>query len=233
MATADVLPARTADVPSAERLEEGSVNIAVARFPGVASQEAPTDPDGIATKVIDAVNQKLAASDVNGLVDLFQSGEDDSCYLRDHLALTWDYRTVKSQKKIADFLNQVKQQCGSLGLKKVTINKESAYRAPRFGPLDPTKEETKGIHFFIDFEAEKGTGVGTVRLVEAKKDDWKIFSFFTTLRELKGFPENAGPTRPAGVAHGDHPQRKNWKERREAEINFDEGAEPVVLIVGK
>jgi hypothetical protein len=47
--------------------------------------------------------------------------------------------------------------------------------------------------------------------------------------EIKGHEENK--ERPFGVRHGEQQGRKNWKDRRIDEINF-EGKDPAVLIVG-
>lgn len=70
-----------------------------------------------------------------------------------------------------------------------------------------------------------------VKLVQ-KNGVWKVFTFYTFLKELKGHEESTGKRRPNGVAHGEHLSRKNWLDRRNEEETFENGEEPTVLIVG-
>lgn len=63
-------------------------------------------------------------------------------------------------------------------------------------------------------------------------EKWKIFTIFTSLRELKDAPEGTGVNRPAGVQHGALHGRKNWLDRRAAEVNYED-SQPDVLVVGR
>lgn len=207
-------------VPSSQRLESGSTNILPHNFKGTSSESA--DPKALAKETIDALNAALAKEDVIAVAELFAN---DS-YWRDHLALTWDVRTFTGQAKIKDQLSQ-----HGCNITSVKIDDGSAFKAPQFAPFDGAGK-AKGIQFFITFDSKVGTGRGTCRLFE-ENGKWKIFSFFTSLQEIKGHPSATLFNRPNGVEHGGKPDRKNWAERRTAEKNYEDGREPTVLIIGK
>ncbi|KAJ4513954.1 hypothetical protein HRR83_004881 [Exophiala dermatitidis] len=204
---------------SKDRCEPGSVNIPVAKWPKTA-QTTSVDANAVANKIVDTFNNALANGDTQAIADLFL----DDGYWRDHLGVSWDLRTLKGPKKIAEFLADV-----GCPLQKIEIDRSSAYRSPQLGAFDGTGD-VKGIQFFFNFTSKVGAGQGVARLAE-RDGQWKIFTLFTTLRELKGHEEAVGPRRSKGVEHGGKPDRKNWLERRRAEINF-ENKEPTVMILG-
>ena len=117
-------------------------------------------------------------------------------------------------------------------LQKIEIDKSVKGREPTIAPLDYTGS-AKGITAFLALETDIGRGRGIVRLCRDPADgEWKAFTLFATLEELKGHEEPLGPRRADGVAHGANPGRKNWFERREAERNYSDGLQPTVVIVG-
>ena len=223
MATPKV--AQPSDVPSArvssQRIEPGSVNVPVHNWTSAGS--SPSDPESVAKEVIKAINDALTKGDVLALAGLFI----DDCYWRDHLTLSWELRTFKGKDKVTEFLEQ-----NGCTLKSIEANTSHPFTAARIGAFDGVGE-VKGVEFAFNFKSEQGAGKGTSRLSEDKDGKWKIFSFFTQLTELAGFEEPLGARRPAGVKHGGQPGRKNWKETRQAELNYEDGKEPSVLIVGK
>ena len=91
----------------------------------------------------------------------------------------------------------------------------------------------KGVQSFLTLETDVGRGRGIVRLLQDDKDNekWKVFTLFTTLEELVGFEESVEERRPSGVQHGAQLERKNWKEMRSAQQEFEE-SEPAVIIMG-
>lgn len=222
MATAKVASAAAPSVSTFRHTEPGSTNLSVATFPN-ATKDEPKDVDSIAKTLIDKFNSAISAEDTKAIIDLFL----DDCYWRDHLALSWDYHTLKGKEKIQDFLD-----AETKGLKKLTINRETAFRAPHYGALDGAGD-TKGIEFFVDVEAKHGTGTGICRILEETPGTWKIFSLFTTLTDLKGHEEATGHHRPEGVKHGEDKARSNWLDKRLELLNFENGQEPAVLVVGK
>lgn len=219
MATAKV--AQPPSIPSFERCEPGSVNIPVHNFPSAGS--SPTDPSSIADEVVKSINAALSNDDVIGLANLF----NDDCYWRDHLALSWEFRTFKGKDKLSSWLKE-----NGCSLKSIQIDTSNDFTSPRIGNFDGVGE-VKGVEFFFTFKSKQGTGRGTCRLSEDSSGKWKIFSLFTQLQELNGFEEPVGPRRTQGVQHGGKPDRKNWLETRQAESNYDEGREPTVMIVGQ
>ena len=208
-------------VLSQDRVEPGSVNITLGEFPASASSST-VDADSIAADLISTLNQALANKDYHGIANLFlQYG-----YWRDHLALSWDLRTLKGRSDILAFLDK---NC-PLETVRLDIYTLSAFRAPVFGPIDGWGD-VKGVQFFITFDTNIGNGQGVVRLAE-EDGQWRIFTLFTSLRELKGYEEPMNNRRAKGVEHGMHSDRKNWADGRRAEANFKD-KDPAVIIIGK
>jgi hypothetical protein len=65
----------------------------------------------------------------------------------------------------------------------------------------------------FDFETDS-IELGIARLVPNANEEWKAYSVFTHLEDLKGFPERIGPMRNSDMHHG------NWEEGREIEKEF-------------
>jgi hypothetical protein len=205
---------------SKDRCEPGSVNIPLCNWPKTA-ESTSADPDSIATKVVDAFNSGLKNDDTKAIAELFL----DDGYWRDHLGLSWEFHTIKGKNGIGNFLAQ-----NGCPLKSIEIDNSSAYRSPQVGAFDGLGD-CKGIQFFFNFTSKVGKGQGVARLAE-RDGQWKIFTFFTTLKDITGHEENTGPKRPRGVVHGGQLNRKNWSERRQDDFEFKD-RDPVVLIVGK
>lgn len=213
----------TASVPSSQRCEPGSINVAIAKWPKAAA-DGPLDASAVVEDVISKFNahlSKLPSKEAaEGVASLFA----EECYWRDHLALNWDLKTLKSRAKIASFLQN------NANLTHLTVDTSTAARAPKVAAFNPEKT-SKGILLFVNLETKVGRGRGVLRLAE-EQGSWKIWTLFTTLEELTGFEEPIGPRRPTGVAHGYHRGRRNWLDRRREEENFT-NSEPDVLILGK
>ena len=63
--------------------------------------------------------------------------------------------------------------------------------------------------------------------------DGKAFTLLTALRELKGYEEPSGPSRPLGAEHGINPDRQTWLERRRREsAGLGYSTQPEALIIG-
>ena len=65
------------------------------------------------------------------------------------------------------------------------------------------------VQAFLKVETDVGSGEGIVRLVQ-EGGNWKVFTLFTFLKELRGHEESVGKRRPHGVEHGEHASQKNW-----------------------
>ncbi|OTB06022.1 hypothetical protein M426DRAFT_56120 [Hypoxylon sp. CI-4A] len=207
-------------IPSSQRVVPGSVDIPLAPWP-VTTKDETADVPGVASKLIESFNESLSKKDHKAIGDLFIQ---DS-YWRDHLALTWDFRTLKGKDKITSSLDS------GHSLTKLEIT--SDYPAKNNGPeVLPFRDDgsVTGIQFFIRTTTIYGQGPGLARLVH-ENGQWKIWTLYTTLNELKDHPEPLGHLRAKGVQHGANAGRKNWLDRRQAEINFENG-DPDVLIIG-
>lgn len=204
-------------VASRDRVEPGSFNIPLGTFPQ--SSTAPENPDKVAVEVIDQLNAALAKKNAESLAGLFL----ENSYWRDHLCLSWDFRTLKGREHIADYVT------GSSSTLKIEIDRSSPMRAPHAGPIDAFGE-VHGVEFFTKLTNNVGSGNGVVRLAQ-QQNEWKIFSLFTSLVELADHEESTLAHRPVGVKHGEQQGRKNWQDRRNADVKF-EGKDPAVLVVG-
>lgn len=224
MATAAVQsPVVPLEIPSYARCEPGSINIPIATFP---STTEPSNPAQIANDWAKAFNEALSKADPNSLANLFL----EDCYWRDHLALSWDYHTLKGRGKVLEFLETLKASPQGIGLQSVEIDNGHPFRAPQVASFDGS--DVKGLQSFLTFKTKLGKGAGLVRLSE-ENGQWKVFSLFTSLEELNDYPEPTGIRRPQGVQHGGQPDRKNWLEKRIESENYEGGADPTALIVGE
>ena len=237
MATADV----DTPVPSHMRTVPGSVNIHVAQFPrsknssnnssSSSNNKTPAsaiDPEKVASAFLDTFNQALDKNDFTTLSTLFV----ENGYWRDHLAVTWAFRTVRTPAGILDFVQSSAKSRDGFRLKKLSVDDSgAAARAPKVAPVDAAGE-VPGVQFFVALETALGSGTGLVKLVQEEEGgEWRIFTLYTRLEQLRGHEEATYERRGQGVQHGGRPGRKNWAERREADANF-ESTEPAVFVVG-
>lgn len=204
--------------PSSHRVEPGSVNLPLGEFPA-SSSSSNVDANKVTNGLIANLNEATSHGTQESIAALFLN---DKSYWRDHLGLTWDLRTQKGSNAIAQFL-----QASSTSRINLSVDASSAFRAPQFGPID-AYGDVNGIRSYITFETSVGKGRGVITLAE-DNGQWKFFTVFTALSELKGHEELTHHRRTKGVQHGSDPNRKNWKERREADI---ENVDPKVLIIG-
>lgn len=212
--------------PSHMRTVPGSFNIDVAKFPSVNLPAGVVDAAKVASDLVEAVNQALQKSDYKTLSSYFvQTG-----YWRDHLALTWTFRTIHSPPLILDFLQSSSGSRDGFRLKEITVDCSSGAKSPKVAPLDAAGDVT-GVQFFITLKTAIGAGSGLIKLVH-EGGNWQIFTLYTRLEELQGYEEPINVRRSRGVQHGGNPGRKNWAERRQAEADFTSG-NPTVLVLGK
>ncbi|KAF2093069.1 dimethylaniline monooxygenase (N-oxide forming) [Rhizodiscina lignyota] len=204
---------RTAGAPSSQRIEQGSVNIPVGKFPSPPKSQS-VDADKIADDFAKAFNNAIRANDHKAIVRLF---DEKNSYWRDHLCLSWDLRTLKGTESISKFLQN------GCRVKSIEIDRSTPFRSPHIGPL--------GLQFFIMCTTDVGEGSGIVRLCEEDIGVWKVFTMYTVLQSLNGAQEALGQNRATGVNHGEDKKRKNWRDQRAEDVDF-QGKDPAVLIVG-
>ncbi|KAH6891483.1 hypothetical protein B0T10DRAFT_402666 [Thelonectria olida] len=208
------------------RTVPGSVNIPVAKFPSAPKSTETVDAAKVAAALVDTFNQTVHSGDYAAVSQLFVDGG----YWRDHLALSWVFRTVQSPSKIHDYLENCAKSKDGFRLKKIAVDDGSSVKAPKIMPIDASGN-VSGIQFFVKVDTIIGTGLGLVRLAE-QDGQWKIFTLYTRLEEIKGHEEAINGRRPKGAEHGGKPGRKNWAEKRALAADFKDGSEPTVLVVG-
>ncbi|BFZ59121.1 hypothetical protein YB2330_000123 [Saitoella coloradoensis] len=176
-------------------------------------------PRDIAQKWLHKLSHALEGENPNvNIVDQLWS---DKGWMRDLLAFSWDFRTLKGKEKIKEYL--AKNLPGK-GLRDLAI--ESG-KEPAFVAATP---EHQWIQSFFTFETTVGQGRGLFRLIK-EGDSWRALTFYTGLEELEGHEEKAGANREQGTAHGENIGRRSWLDRREEEYKF-ENSDPTVVIIG-
>ncbi|SMR45589.1 unnamed protein product [Zymoseptoria tritici ST99CH_1E4] len=191
--------------------------------PSILSEKEGPSPTQIAQKWLASFSTAIASNDTTKLSSLIH--EDG--WWRDHLALTWDFRTIRGLSKIVDFLTPL--------LSKAKLEN---FKARETGKFAPHKEypipELEWIEFMFEFANAVGEGKGMIRLASSPETGvWKAHMIYTALQTLKDFPEQIGELRPHGGTNSleGGAVKGNWLERRERQKEFLDG-DPAVLIVG-
>ena len=217
MATAEI------QIPASDVIVPGSHHLTPFSFP----QPSKTTPSNVA---------EIVSNWISGFNRAAQNGDSEvsglflkTSYWRDLLCLTWDFHHLHGLEEITSVL---RTQGSEWRIKSIKIDDSIDLRKPIFSPFD-VEGAVKGVQSFLTVETDIGHGRGIVRLLQDDEDNgkWKVFTFFTTLEELVGFEESVEKRRPSGVQHGPQPERKNWKEMRTAQQEYEE-SEPAVIIIG-
>lgn len=90
----------------------------------------------------------------------------DDAWIRDYLAFSWDFRTIRSSTKV---VNYIKQNQDTVQLGKIRPRSQGAFQ-PVF------KSPTSDLHwveYMFEFETAFGKGRGMLRLVVADDNIWK------------------------------------------------------------
>ncbi|RNI21359.1 flavin-containing monooxygenase [Flexivirga caeni] len=154
----------------------------------------------------------LRARDVDAAVDLFVT----QCFWRDLVSFTWNIKTAEGHTGIRDLLRH-------------TLDDTD----PGGWALSEEPTEAGGvIECWITFETAVGRGKGHLRLKE-EESRLRAWTLLTSLRELKGYEENQGATRPQGVEHELTRGRKSWLEKRQdEEASLGRTEQPYVVVIG-
>ena len=165
------------------------------------------DARGEASRWLSAISGHLSGNAPAGAAELFR----DECYWRDFVAFTWNIATLEGRADIAAMLASRGRETGA-----------SAWA------LDgEPRTSDAGVEFWFIFETRLGRGRGHARL-----KDGRCWTLLTTLRELKGFEEKSGETRPLGTTHGAVRNRITWADQRATDARLGTDGQPYVLIVG-
>lgn len=204
---------------------QGSVNIPVAQLPAV-SLPASVQPGPEAAAVVEALNQGLLRADYEAVSTCFAA----QGFWRDHLALSWEFRTVKGHDGILRFLRDCAKSRDGFRIKTFALDLSSPWREPKLSPIDG-KGFVEGIQAFIEFKTVIGSGKGLMRLI-FQQGKWSILTFYTSLQAIHGHEERIFHHRPRGVEHGEKLEDMNWKEKRRVESELENVSELAVLILG-
>ena len=134
------------------------------------------------------------------------------CYWRDLISFTWNIKTLEGKDEIQAMLA-------------ATI---SDVQPGGWQILGEATEENGVTAGWFTFETAVARGKGYLRLRAGE-----CWTLLTTMTELKGFEEKAGPTRVSGTEHGVFRNRKTWLERKtqeEAELGY--ATQPYCVIIG-
>ncbi|PTB62021.1 FAD/NAD(P)-binding domain-containing protein [Trichoderma citrinoviride] len=172
----------------------------------------------IAERWIRDFEDALRSNDRENLEKLFVK----DAWIRDLLALSWDFRTLQSRDNVLSYL----QENHDAGIKNLRLRDYGSFQ-PAFRKPYP---DMQWVESMFDFESRYGGGKGMLRLVldGDNSDEWKCYLIHFVLQELKDCKEKTGFTRPEGYVDT---SGGNWQQRRERQREFlDE--DPAVLIVG-
>ncbi|KAF8629969.1 hypothetical protein AX17_005535 [Amanita inopinata Kibby_2008] len=170
------------------------------------------EPDQVINDWFKLFKGYCETGDIDGLVGIIVEGG----FWRDILALTWNFRTFVGTPKIKQFLTD------RLALAQI---KNLKLKQPSYTELQRPYPDIAWIQSVFQFETDVGLCSGVVRLVPQSDSKWRAHTIFTTLEDLKGFPEKIGHLRRQDTFRG------NWAESREKERAFVDH-DPTVLIVG-
>jgi putative flavoprotein involved in K+ transport len=157
---------------------------------------------------LDQFGADLARNDAAAATEKFAT----ESYWRDFLTFTWNLATQEGRPAIRAMLD-------------ATLSRTK----PSDWHVDGEATEANGVtEAWISFDTAVARGYGHLRL----KGD-RAWTLLTTMRELKGFEEARGPTRPMGVAHGVFRDRTTWLEQRQHEAaTLGHAEQPYVVIIG-
>jgi putative flavoprotein involved in K+ transport len=150
----------------------------------------------------------VARGDLGAAAALF----GDDSYWRDLVSFTWNIKTAEGPAEIRKMLDATMPNA-----------------RPSNWAIQGEGSEAGGVtESWFTFETATGRGRGHLRLVGGK-----AWTFLTTLQELKGFEEKKRETRPKGVEHGVHKDRKSWLElRQQEESTLGYSEQPYVVVIG-
>ena len=165
-------------------------------------------PSKQATMWLGNFSRALVDADIEAATELFV----DDCYWRDLLTFTWNVKTLEGKEAIAEML--------SVTLKTA---KPSNLRIEGEPAVDGDM-----IEAWFSFETAVAFGTGVFRLRGGR-----CRTMFTMMRDLKGFEEKKGRTRPLGVKHKADPDRETWSEARKRETEeLGRTRQPFCVIIG-
>lgn len=176
------------------------------------SVAAEPSPAQIVNEWLSSFEEALASS--TDRPDRVLSHFHDERWWRDAISLTWDFRTVHTDREIASFVE---------GLPPASLqNLRTASDVAITTATDPVGL----IEAYFDFDVEAGTGRGIVRLTLGD-DGWKAWTLLTALDELRGHERPLGHRRQ----QVEDPTKSLWHEERERLTDMVD-IDPDVIVIG-
>ena len=187
----------------------------------------PDDIQAVAEAWVSSFNEAIKTQDLPSFGYLFF----EDCYWRDHLAISWDIRTIHGFQSIVEFVGR---QPRGIRLQSATIDNSNDH-TPQATTIDQNKQ-IKGIRMFLDIRTDVGIGKGIVRIFQDVHGGlWKAFTLFTTLQSLHGHGETIGHRRPHGLTRtaGIPSEAMNGHTDGMSYMDSSSENDPSVLIVGE
>ncbi|KAE8452527.1 hypothetical protein EG329_000430 [Mollisiaceae sp. DMI_Dod_QoI] len=212
--------------PTEPHLKDTSFNVPIASYPRASTEPLPSSAAeirDITEEIIDKLNSVLETREYTRFASLMGS----TSYWRDHLGLSdTKFSTLFGAKEILTFIQESGEECN---ITKFALEKG---KEPSVANVDP-KGTVKCLQAHITFETKHGLGRGVIRLLRdvENDDEWRIYTLYTTLYDLKKTPFLTGDTRPESAKPDGVPETLNWQEYRAEKKEFRD-QDPTVLIVG-
>ncbi len=207
------------DIPPSNHLLPGSHPLPTPPWPEpFPSSTGTVNPEAVASEWVDSFSRSITF-DGPSVRNSFSA----EAYWRDLLCFSDDFHTFQGPDKIVEFVQKSQHTCY------LTVDTSNKHRKPQIVNLAGLEI----VQTFLNIETRFGRGDGLLRLVKGgDHGSWEALTLFTTLKELKGYEENINSRRPTGLEEEPAAGGMNWKDRREAQSNFEGSHEPVVLILG-
>ncbi|MDB4852304.1 NAD(P)/FAD-dependent oxidoreductase [Alphaproteobacteria bacterium] len=182
----------------------------------------------LASEWISSFNHSLTAApqSPDGAKHLFLT---DS-YWRDALGVTWQLNTMVGGDAIVAAL---RDNAARVGLSDVTLDDTAS------PPQWVNRAGTDAIEAFFRFETKAAIGRGIMRLCPTTQPaeagdsgwQWRAWTLFTAIDQLKGHEEKLGRNRPTGSSYSRDFRGPNWLDKRLAAQTYED-RDPAVLVIG-
>jgi hypothetical protein len=176
---------------------------------------APQDIDAaqVTTDWLASFAGCLSSNNIDAALDLFIP----TCYWRDLLAFTWNFRTLDGPERINNMLKE-----------RLAITKPTSFnnKVDYLTGVQNVAPDLVWVQSSFLFDTDVGHCSGIFRLVPLPNGIWKCYCMFTNLDGLKGFPEKLGHHRYPLPNHG------QWLSARQEELEFKTNNPPVLIIGG-
>lgn len=182
------------------------------------SDQQGMPPQAAATAWLEAFEAALGRGDVAAASDLFLPDG----HWRDVLAATWELKTASGAPAIDEVLRTA-----------------LATTRPRGFRLDPARTQPRrvtragvdAVEAIFVFETDFGAGNGVVRLVADDAGRMRAWTLLTSLQDLRGHEDGAGPRHPGEADYSRDFGGDNWQDKRNKARAYADH-DPTVIVVG-